>query len=106
MDLGTSITASVAIIMAGIALMKFFGQRKKPNNNGNKDFLKQKDIKDFVPRQEIMQTFREKMKDVVYEDTCTANIKSFETQLALIQTHLSEKIDGVLREVRDIKKRI
>ena len=113
MDLGTAITLSSVVVMTGIALMRFFGQNKKGcSNNSKGDYVKQKDIKELVPRKEMFEAFKSKLKNVVYGDTCDANIKgfekllganqkSFERQLDLVKDHLSGQIDSVLTEIKN-----
>jgi len=101
MDLGTAIPISTGVFMAGMCILKYIGRNRNCANGSNsKNFIRHKDIKNFVPRKEMMDTFKDKFENVVYSDTCDANIKSFEKQLVLIKEHLSEKIDLVLKEIK------
>jgi len=113
MDLGTAIPISTGVFMAGMCILKYIGRNRNCANGSNsKNFIRHKDIKNFVPRKEIMDTFKDKFKNVVYGDTCDANIKGFEKlisanqkssekQLELVQKHLSEKIDSILTEIKN-----
>ena len=56
MDSGSSAIACTAIIMAGIAAMKYLGDKRKLNGNGSNIF------------KTIHKIVSEKLKDVVYKD--------------------------------------
>ena len=95
MDLPTSVTASTGIVMAGIALISFLRSSglSKPKNGA-------------VTREELNKTIDNKLKNVVYQDTCTAMREGAQAMLDLTQKHMKEKFEALSEQVKEGFKEI
>jgi len=93
----TALPIVTAIIMAGLAVMKYIGRKRNSNNPNSKE---------LVTRKEMLQTFKDKLDKVVYTDTFGQGIKglekiqiahkdALETQIRMTKEHLQDKIEGM-----------
>ena len=93
----TALPIVTAIIMAGLAVMKYIGRKRNSNNPNSKE---------LVTRKEMFQTFKDKLENVVYGDTFGQAIKGLEKiqiahkndlekQITMTKEHLDDKIGGM-----------
>lgn len=90
MDLGNAVVSSTAIFMAGVAGMRYFSGKGKNSSNGL--------------YKDITRVVSEKMKDVVYADTCKAYRKGIMRELELTRETLSNGIKEIKEEIRNNAK--
>ena len=90
MDLPTSITISTGVVMAGIASMTYFRKGNKSNElNGDSSF------------KNIHRVISEKLKDVVFKDTCEARRDAFAKEVELLRTDLKDGIHDIKELIKD-----
>jgi len=93
----TALPIVTAIIMAGLAVMKYIGRKRNSNNPNSKE---------LVTRKEMFGTFKDKLENVVYGDTFRQAIKGLEKiqiahkndlekQIQMTKAHLDDKIGGM-----------
>ena len=51
-------------------------------------------------RKELRDEMNQKVKDVVYEDTCKATQEGIKTEIKGLEKHLGEKIDYVREDIK------
>jgi len=93
-DLATALTIalpiSTGIVMAGAAVLRLIDARRKNNHNGSP--------KDLVTRPEMLGILKDKLKNVVYGDTCETQV----TAIKELQKAQKEAIDEKIEDTQEI----
>ena len=91
MDLGSAAVTSTAIVMAGIAAMTYFRKGNKSNGlNGDSSF------------KNIHKVISEKLKDVVFKDTCEARRDAFTKEVELLRADLKDGINDIAELIKEV----
>ena len=99
MDLGTSVTISTGIVMAGVALITLLRGLgvSKPKNGA-------------ISREEFNKTFKEKLDNVIYKDTCLAMREGCHGMMKLTQENVDKKFKALTIQMsegfKDLKEQI
>ena len=96
MDLESSIIACTAIIMVGIAFMKYLSLKRgsssdSANGNGANIF------------KAIHKVVSEKLKDLVRKDTCERQIKAFEHEFELTRETIRDGFADIKEDIKNNK---
>lgn len=90
MDLGTAVVCSTAIFTAGVAGMRYLSSKGKNSSNSL-----YKDVTKIVS---------DKIKGVVYADTCGAYRKGLMRELELTREVLTDGVKEIKEEIRNNAK--
>jgi len=96
MDLESSVISCTAIIMAGIAFMKYLSLKRGSSSdgtNGNSANI-------FKVVHKIVS---EKIKDLVRKDTCERQIKAFEHEFELTRETIRDGFADIKEDIKNNK---